>query len=279
MAHIKNPTAYWNIAHKSEKNKQLNFELEYFFTNCYSTEKRIYNLINHINTWGREFDYITNYEPYANILKSLTNIIIDHKNQKLILIPTFFSFDEARTFSNVNYHQFKKFIEDNLYNIPSIQFLEFINNNRYRVVYVANNFNEIISNCEKRNSIKISINMIDYNINYTIVPKVSIVEVPKTYAVPTVPIVPVAPSVSTSVSTVPKNTNTAKKVYIAPDLRPKIVESIPPPKPVSDNILDTFGLSESLLNEFINADCPKSKINALNKVLLYILYLFPRVAL
>jgi hypothetical protein len=260
MAHIKNPTAYWNIAHNSEKNKQLNIELEYFFTNSYSNEKRIYNLINHINTWGREFDYITNYEPYANILKSLPNLIIDHKNQKFILIPTFVSVDEARTFSNVNYYQFKKFIEDNLYNIPSIQFLEFINNNRYRVVYVANNFNEIISNCEKRNSIKISINLIDYNINYSIVPKVSVVEAPKTYTVPVVPVVPVVPAIP-KIQTAPTISNTPKKVYIAPALRPKVVESKPPPKPITDSVLDTFGLSDSLLNEFINEDCPKSKIN------------------
>jgi len=257
MSHIKNPTAYWNYAHKSEQNKKLNIELEYFFTNPQSTQKRIYDLINHINYWGREFDYVINYEPYGNIIKSLPNIIIDHKNQKLILIPTFMSVEDARTFSNQNYNEFKKFIQVNFNNIPSKEFLEFINNNRYRVVYVANNFNEVISNCEKNNSIKISINLNEYNINYSIVQKVSLVEQPKTYAVPIVPVVPLVPTITKE----PTTSNTAKKVYIAPALRPKVVESKPPPKPVTDNILDTFGLSDSLLNEFINEDCPKSKIN------------------
>jgi hypothetical protein len=256
MSHIKNHTAYWNNAHKSLQNKQLNIDLEYFFKNPYSTEKKTFDLINHINYWGREFDYVINYEPYGNIIKSLPNVIIDHKNQKLILIPNLTSIDDSRTFSNSNYNEFKKFIEVNFNEIPSKEFLEFINNNRCRIVYVANNFNDVISKCEKKNSIKISINLIDYNINYTIVPKVTIVEAPKTY------VVPVAPAL---VPVIPSNSNTTKKVYIAPALRPRIVE--PPPKPIevskpkSNNALDSFGLSESLLNEFINEDCPKSKIN------------------
>ena len=230
MSNIKNPAAYWQKAHNDEKNKNFNKDIEYFFQYPYSTEQRIYNVIKNINQMTNQFKYVTNYPPYNKALISLPNLIIDPEDQKLILIPQFSSFDNARTFDDPNYNQFKRFIEKNFYNIPSDDFLEFINSNRIRFVYVTNNFNETISNCEKRNKIKISVNLMEEKISYSFV--VDPLPTPVIKDVKTSIYVPphlrsTSSTSSTLTSTVPVLAPALKPIVVAPALKPIIVSPAP----------------------------------------------------
>jgi hypothetical protein len=286
MSNIKNPAAYWQKVHNDDKNKQLNKDLEYFFTNPYSTEQRVYNLIESINKWGVQFNYVTNYLPYNKALISLPNLIIDPEDQKLILIPQFSSFENARTFDDPNYNQFKRFIEKNFYNIPSDEFLEFINSNRFRFVYVTNNFNETISNCEKRNKIKISFNLIEEKISYTIVvdPPPTIVkkETASSIYVPphlrsTATATTATATTATATTATDSNITTSilapalKPIIVAPALKPIIVSPHPlpphvfvpvpnsanklsPEKPKSTSEIWAAVGSPELMQQFINED-------------------------
>jgi hypothetical protein len=166
MSHIINPIAYWNNAHKSDANKPLNVEFEYFISNSNLKEKRIYNLVESINKYTKNFDYVTNYEPYKKLLEKLQNIIIDYANQKIILIPSFFSSNEATNFKDKNYNEFRVYIQRVFNKIPSNEFLQFINSQKYTVDYIINNFNDSIVRCENKYSIKFIVSMIDSKISY-----------------------------------------------------------------------------------------------------------------
>jgi hypothetical protein len=166
MAHIINPIAYWNNAHKNDANKRLNVEFEYFISNSNLKEKRIYNLVESINKYTKNFDYVTNYEPYKKLLEKLQNIIIDYANQKIILIPSFYSSNEATNFKDKNYNEFRVYIQRVFNKIPSNEFLQFINSQKYTVDYIINNFNDSIVRCENKYSIKFIVSMIDSKISY-----------------------------------------------------------------------------------------------------------------
>jgi len=232
MSTIKNPTAYWLCAYKNEKNKQFNKNLEYFLANPYSKEQRIFDIINVINTNGKQFEYITSYQPYNQALKTIPNLIIDMHFEKLILIPNFTSLDNSRTFNDKNYHRFKIYIQNIFTSIPSEDFLNFINKDRYMFTYVANNFEKEITYCEKINSIKILINPMEYKISIQKIAKIK-------------PVIPVPASASSAIP------------VLAPALKPRVV--VPEkeiPKPISNSISEMWKSigSTELMNEFINED-------------------------
>jgi hypothetical protein len=261
MSNIKNPSAYWNNAHKSSKNQQLNIDLEYFISNPFSTEQKVFKVIESINYLGTQFQYVTEYQPYNNALKSLPNLIIDRENQKLILIPSFTSIDNARTFNDPNYIQFKRFIERNFNNIPTEDFINFINSDRLKFTYVANNFNQIITNCEKKNSITIGINPMDYKFNCTIsAPKLvksvyvapHLREVPPIVTAPVPKPIVVAPALKPIV-VAPALKPISKPIVVAPLLKPisKAIEEAAIKSPAE--IWSEIGSAE-LMQEFIKED-------------------------
>ena len=184
MSHITNPKNYWKRAHDDPANTVFNSDIEYFFQYPYSQVPRIYNVIDHINNHPTNFNYITGYKPYNNKLNSLNNIIIDYSNKKIILIPNFVSIDDTRAYNPKNCIKFNTFIKINFELIPSDKFIKFINANHFRFIFIINNFIDIIDKCERNNSIKFTIDLIDYKISYTIVQ----VQPP-----PLVPILPLAP--------------------------------------------------------------------------------------
>lgn len=178
MSALQNPKAYWKAAHNKPHYVKFNADFEYFLGNPYSTEDRIYDVIKNINSMKREYDYVTGYEPYYKCLTKLNNIIIDSTNKKIILIPEINSIDDAREFKNKKYNDFNHYIIRNLHTIPSESFINFINSNRLYVIYFANHFDKSISNCEKVNSIKMIVNLINYKIGYVKVPPPPLVPVP-----------------------------------------------------------------------------------------------------
>ena len=228
MAHIKNPERYWLKAHQHPRVKQLNEDLEFFFHHPFFFDMRIFDVISYINKNFQSFEYVTNYKPYYNQLMKTDNIIIDWTVNKIILIPFFDSIDNARTFNNIYYQDFPNYIIRNLKTIPSTEFLSIINSKRYNVIYFANQFINFINECEKNNSIKFVIDLLNYNISYNFKKSVTFNPSPIYHTIPGRDLPPVPPLIKAS----EVFADSRKLIDISPILKEKLISYL------SGNITD-----------------------------------------
>jgi len=267
MAHIKNPERYWLKAYHDPKNQILNIDLEYFFQNPYSYEKRIFDVISYINNNYKSFNYVTNYRPYYITLTKLPNVIIDTRIQKIILIPYFYTVEHARSFYDPNYNDYYNYIINNLNTVPSNEFLQIINNRRFNIHYFANNFQFFINQCEKNNSIKIIIDMANYYVTYIIKKSVTFSESPIFHYIPKV-----EPSLQSSASELLLKTETLQE----PESKPES-EIIRKPKKynIKININDpTYITLKKNLISYLSGNISRDKLIWINSIYDYV-FSFP----
>jgi hypothetical protein len=118
---MNNHSTFWDYYSKNENNFEFNKDFIYFLDNPFSTEQKIYDVINKVNSSNTNFNYVTNHKNF-NALKNISNIIIDSGLEKIILIPHFDCYD------NPNYNDLTNFITYNLNDMPTEKFINFINN-------------------------------------------------------------------------------------------------------------------------------------------------------
>jgi hypothetical protein len=141
-----------------KNNRSFNKKITYFLYNSDSNNQEIYKFVNKLNSSSSSFEYIINTKKYNEIFL-LNNIIIDINNKKIILIPN------TDNDNKKNYKELKQYIINNFINIPTEEFLNSINKNKNAVIYIKDNLQNVLYECENNNMIKISINddKISYN--------------------------------------------------------------------------------------------------------------------